>query len=103
MSFPHTRVLTDTAQIYGTCDAYCAEQETSLTCVGAWEDFDDTCQIFDDRAVNCWTNFSETGTSDMICECSDFSQGRVSCFAYSSISLSLLRLSILLGWFLCEE
>ena len=49
--------------IYQTCDGYCAS--IGKTCVGAWEEVDDTCQVENDMTCD-----QTSSSSDAICQCS---------------------------------
>jgi len=49
---------------YGTCSNYCAK--VGRRCVGAWEEWEDTCSVLHD--ITCEQRLS---SSDAICECGD--------------------------------
>ena len=58
------KVLVDNFDsIYQTCDGYCAS--IRKTCVGAWEEDDDSCQV--DHDMTCEQTLD---SSDAICQCS---------------------------------
>ena len=65
------KVLVDNmASTYGgLCDNYC--QALGLSCIGAWEEDQDTCQILSEQQCSV----SMGTTSDAICECSPENPG----------------------------
>lgn len=60
------KVLVDqfSSRYQGTCDNYC--RALGKTCVGAWEERDDTCEV--ESTQRCSVRWSST--SDAICQCS---------------------------------
>ena len=50
---------------YSTCTNFCAAQNGGLTCVGAWEEYSNTCRV--KKPLTC--DDVVRNTSDTICEC----------------------------------
>jgi len=58
------KVLVDRfSSFYGSCNGYC--DAIGKTCVGAWEEQNDNCQVLYDMTCD-----QQIGSSDAICECS---------------------------------
>jgi bacterioferritin-associated ferredoxin len=88
------KVLANTGKVGGgkpfNCDSYCEEQGRS--CVGAWEESSDTCNVKHDMTcdeVQFWKDpvtGQKSGTADTICECAESPQETAAAAAWCDTS-----------------